>query len=129
MKTNLLLKEIDYFIFEGHASYFDLSPADRQILVALYMESMGNDALECISESDDLDISLHKLKQFIYHGSTQKAYELADTLRRNAENYLSKSLSKLYDERAELLDVETKREAGFVPYQHKDNGEIEWKRA
>lgn len=130
MNTRLLIKEIDNLILDSNChSYFDLCPSDKQALVALYMDCMGKDAFECISESDDLDISVHKLRQFIYFGNTEKAYDLADTLRRNVEKYLNKTLSKIYDERVDTIEIERKHESGLVPYRHKDNGETTWMRA
>ena len=129
MNTRLLIKEIDNLIIEGHPTYYGLCDADKDYLVGLYMESMGANAFECISESDDLDITLHRLKQFILRGSTAKAYELAETMRTNAEKYLCKLIAKLYEERTSVVEPELKREAGLKPYQHKDNGETTWMRA
>lgn len=125
IKQNII-KEIDNLILEGYQSYSSLPDHHKNDLVALYMDSMGKDVFECISESDDTDIAIHKLRQFIYFGGANKAYDLAETLRNNAEKYLSHSLQELYDERVSVVEADLKRESGLKPYQHKDNGETLW---
>ena len=125
IKKNLI-KEIDNRIIEGYQSYQELPENYKNNLTALYIDTMGANASECIYESDDLDATTHKLRKFIFIGSTSNAFDLADTMRENAEKHLSKRLRELYEDRLSILSSEINRELGLKPYQHKDNGETTW---
>jgi hypothetical protein len=128
IKRNLINK-VDNYILEGCQSYSNLPESYKHDLVAAYIDTMGRHAYECIVESDDLDDVAHRLRQFIFAGSTAHAFELAETMRDNAEKYLSRQLQELYSERSSTLESERKQNARLIPYQHKDNGETAWIRA
>jgi hypothetical protein len=123
-------KEIDDYILEGYPSYEKLPQNYKHNLVALHIKTLNqNDAFECISESDDLDVTIDKLRKFIFSGCTEEALELAETMRKNAEKYLSNKIKALYNERIPIIETEKNLELGLKPYQHKDNGETTWIRA
>lgn len=121
-----LIKEIDSLIYNGETSFSSLDANDKDTLTVLEMSHRKQNAYECITDCNDIHQLTNQLIKFIYSGTSESAYELAELMRENAHEFYASDLSKLFNDRLQVIECETKKEKGLIPIQHSDNGETTW---
>lgn len=94
--TKPLLKLIDNLIDDGFRSYENLSDADKDNIVALCIDALGDEAFECIMASFD---TISNLKKYILTGKRDDAYDLAIMMRDAASDYFRDVMECLFIER------------------------------
>lgn len=94
-----ILQLIDSHISNGITSYDDLEEIDKDELTVKCMAALDNDAYVAITEADDYKTMIKYLCEYINHGGSDKAYDLAEKLRTNAISYFSNELNQLFQER------------------------------
>lgn len=123
-----ILKQIDFFIEIGSQSFEGLSDADKDSLTSACIDVLGEDAYSCIIEENFMS-TVSQFKKFLSSRSKDDSYDLADVMRENAENYFSKSLNKLFEERISENSVNSYLEHGMHQYVDRSNGEIVWRKS
>jgi len=71
----------------------------------------------------------HHFKKYLLSGQKEYALDLAETMRKNANDYFASMMDELFAERMDETGVEVMIEFGMTPRQDKVTGEIIWKRA
>ena len=130
MRTNDVVKQIDNLILDdGYMSYAAIPETEKDELVVKAMRATDRMDLFCvITDCDDAESNLSSLMSYICRGGSSEAYDLAETMRRNALSYFEESFTALFDERVDLLECERKYEAGLRPVTDRINGEVRWVR-
>lgn len=128
--TKEILKQIDDLILDdGYNSYAAVRDIEKDLLAVKAMRATDRMDLFCvITDCDDADSTLSSFMKYLCRGGSLEAYELAETMRRNALSYFEESFTALFEERHDLLECERKYEAGLRPVTDRINGEVRWVR-
>jgi hypothetical protein len=121
-----IINLVDGYLEEGYSDYDALDDGHKESLSTLCIKVLGNDAYEAIIDEKYLHLTLHHLTKYMLLGSREYAYDLAETMRKNAINYFSDVLNDLFNERSEQKEIECKIDAGLRPNVDRVNGEIRW---
>ena len=125
-----ILTVIDALILDDGYRYYSAVPdIERDALVILAMRLRSDrDLFDVIAECDDRDSTLSALMTYINHGGTERAYDLAEVMRKNTHQYFERSLDELFAERVEVLEQERKEEAGLHAVVDRTSGDVRWVR-
>lgn len=117
---------VDSLIRCGYSTFDSLSDFDKSELTAECLKVLGNDCYNAIIEHDNFELTVEHFVRYLLKGSHSDAYELAETMRKNAVEYFTDEIEELFSERLEDRNIGIKIELGLKPYKHADNGEITW---
>ena len=120
-----LINLIDYLIDEGFKSYSSLSDAERDRIIALCIESLGDDSYSCIIDSDHMMLDL---KRYVLSCKHEDALKLACHLHEAAINYFCEPMTSLFEERLNHNRFTTNIESNLYQYGDRINGETQWRR-
>jgi hypothetical protein len=121
-----IIKLIDYYISEANTSYSSLEEIDQDTLTAECIKVLGNDAYVCLIETDNLENTLGDFISFLFNGSMSSAHDLAETMRKNANEYFSPILDRLFAERHSDNIYEKNAKQGRKLIIDRINGESRW---
>jgi hypothetical protein len=122
-----LIKAIDSHIEDGYKSYSDLDDTDKELIAARCIELMGDDAYECIAESD-ISSALRCLTRFLRSSKSDDSYDLIQTIVKNTTDYFTNSMNALFDERLGDLYQDKMRDLGMRATVDRVNGETSWRK-
>jgi len=117
---------VDSLIRCGYESYATLEEVDKDFLTAECLKALGTDCYNAIIEHDNFEATVEHFVRYLLKGSHSQAYELAETMRKNAVEHFTYEMDQLFAERVADKRVEQYIEAGLRPTRHLDNGEIRW---
>lgn len=121
-----IVKFVDLWIEDGYKSYDDLELGLKEKLTTLYIKQLGTDCYDAIIEPEDFTQTIHHLLKYIETGKREYAFDLAETMSKNAIDYFSKDLSHLFEDRLEEKTGNRKLDAGLYPHKDKVTGETIW---
>lgn len=124
-----LIKKINALILDDGYTEYSKLPADTQDeLTALKLIEMGDTAYEAVVDNRGFDDVLAGLIAYLLNPTNDKAFTIADTLHKNASNYLLNDIAELFNQRADELEYDRKCDAGLKPFTDHVNGETRWAR-
>ena len=117
---------IDNYIKEDNIkNFYDLSEDQVDDLVALCLKVQGPKEYECLTESEDLYLTIHYLATYAKTMRAEYALDLANTMLKNATSYMSDILASLYHERYNAYNFSVLEEMGLTQIVD-DCGEARW---
>lgn len=117
---------INSYIDDGFTSYHSLPEIDQERISAECIKILGTDAYDCIIQSDDFDITLHHLKQYLLTGQREYALDLAETMSKNAVQYFTNIMDSLFSDMSSKKQYENNIACGLKISSNNLNGEIQW---
>lgn len=122
-----LIKAIDSHIEDGFKSYSDLDDTDKELIAARCIELMGDDAYECLAESE-VSSTLNQLTKFLRSSKSEDSYDLLQTMVKNTTKYFASSMNALFDERKDDICSDRMSDLGLFSTSDRVNGEISWRK-
>jgi len=122
--TKPLLRLIDTLIEDGNNSYSKLSDADKDNVIALCIDSLGDDAYACIIDSDYM---IGDLKRFVITSKKEDAITLAHNLHDAAAKYFEDDMNELFEQRSSLYRFNMNAERNIFPSTDNTTGEIAYR--
>jgi hypothetical protein len=127
--TKPLLKLIDDYISDGYKYYSDLDDLNKELVAAECMDALGDDAHECIVESENFCKTINYFKKFLRTAKEEHSYDLVQVMASNAIEYFSGVMDELFSERREDRFVISMVERGLTSHVDRINGEISWRKS
>lgn len=93
-----LVQKIEDFIGDGFYSYEKLKDDDKDDLIYLCLEHRGENAYECISESEEIRLTIYHLREFMKHRKKESAMDLVETIVKGTHEYFKSSLTEMFEE-------------------------------
>ena len=121
-----LINLIDSLIDDGYKSYCSLSDAERDRVITLCIDALGDDAYSCIIDSDHM---IPDFKRYVLSCKHEDAVKLARHLHEAAVIYFSETMRNLFDERVNCHTSFSNIENNMFPHVDKNTGDIEWRRS
>src|SRR5260221_5428666 len=91
-----LLKLIDSSILDGYESYSSLDDTDKEYITAQCIEILGDDAANCLAESDNISTTLKHFTKFLRTADQSESYDLVQSMIKNGTDYFSYNLERLF---------------------------------
>lgn len=119
-----ILRLIDSYVRDDIKRYSDLEQYDKELITAQILEVLGEEAYDAIIQSDNLHSTIHHLKQYMVTGQKEYAFDLAETMSKNASVYYIDVMDLLFSERVDERMHDVNRENGFYPRRDSVTGEV-----
>lgn len=123
-----IIKLVNYYISEGYTSFRSLDENDQDKLTEKCIQVLGNDADRCITDIDEFSQTLHHFKNYLLTGKKEYAFDLAETMRRNANQHFSEVMDQLFADMTSENENEANKLAGLKPIKDNVTGEQRWVR-
>lgn len=121
-----IINAITKLIDEGYTSFESLEDIHQERLATMCLKYLGTDGYNCIIEPENFSQTIHHLIRYMETGQKEYALDLAETMNKNAIEYFSDDLNRLFEEILYSMDTREKLDAGFYPVKDKINGEVRW---
>lgn len=119
-----LLKLIDTLVEDGNNSYSKLSDADRDNVIAICLDCLGDDAYACIIDSDYM---MSDLKRFVLTCKKEDAITLAHNLHDAAAKYFEDDMNELFEQRSSIHRFNINAERNIFPRVDNSTGELTYR--
>jgi transcription elongation factor GreA-like protein len=120
-----ILEIIEQYLDEDYTSFDNLSPPEKEMLIAVCIKHVGIDALQMVTDNHKEQI-IHHLHNYMLLGDSRYATDLAEVLNKNAVDYYSQRMSFLFEELYEERQNDILRDMGLRQVVDPINGEIMW---
>lgn len=100
-----LIKLIDNHIDDGFKSYSSLDDTDKEYITARCIELLGDDAANCLAESDNISKTLTHFTKFLRTADQNESYDLVQSMIKNATDYFTVKMNYLFEERLEEIEI------------------------
>tara|TARA_R110000851_G_scaffold223770_3_gene376615 strand:- start:285 stop:686 length:402 start_codon:yes stop_codon:yes gene_type:complete len=92
-----LIEQCENFVVEGKYSFEELEADDKEDLVAMLLEVMGEESYVGLVESDNLHLIMHNIKMFLRTADRQYSKDLMEVCRESVKEYYLPMLEELYN--------------------------------